>query len=289
MLQKKLIKPQISVNLLLRYLFAHVSLNTQLLVSTVTKAVELLNLFSAERAEIRLAEFQRLTGRDKTTTYRHLSALESTGLLEQDSTSRAYRIGPAVLRFSHIRELTVPRRAGVRMVLPGLAEVTGETAHASILQGDTLMTLADHASGRHSARVILDNPVLPFHATASGLAVLAFADDSLKSVAYRQLETFTDATVTEPAEIESLLQSIRASGFGVIENSFEQGVCGIAVPLFDSTLKVAGSVAIASVTSRATDQLKQLIKKELIIAARSITSSWGGRIPASLESVWAAV
>jgi len=258
-------------------------------VSTVTKAVDLLNLFTAERAEIRLAEFQRLTGRDKTTTYRHLSALESTGLLEQDIKSRAYRIGPAVLRFSHIREVTVPRRAGVRLVLPGLAEVTGETAHASILQGNTLVTLADHTSGRHSARVIMDNAVLPFHATASGLAVLAFADEKLKELAFDQIEKYTESTVTDPEKIESLLLKIQSSGVSEVDNGFEDGVSGTALPLFDSSNQVAGAVAIASVSNRLDDSLKLLIKRELVEAARSISKSWGGQIPLPLENAWACV
>ncbi len=256
--------------------------------STVAKAIDLLNLFSAERAEIRLADFQRLTGRDKTTTYRHLSALEATGLLEQDATTRAYRMGPAVLRFAHIREVTVPRRSGVRLVLPGLAEITGETAHASILQGDTLVTLADHASSQHSARVVLDNAVLPFHATASGLAVLAYAAEPLKRAAFKQLEAFTEQTVIAPAEIEVLLDKVRATGFSEIVNSFEQGVAGIAVPLFDSTNNVAGSVAIASVASRVDATLENIIKKELIKAARSISMSWGGSVPEQLDAIWTA-
>jgi DNA-binding IclR family transcriptional regulator len=257
-------------------------------VSTVTKAIELLNLFSAERAEIRLSEFQRLTGRDKTTTYRHLSALESTGLLEQDETTRAYRMGPAVLRFSHIRELTVPRRAGVRRVLPTLADVSGETAHASILQGNTLVSLADHTSAQHSARVILDDAILPFHATASGLAVLAFANDKLITAAFKKLPKYTEHTVTDREELESLLCEIRKSGFGHTEHGFELGVSGIAVPLFDSSNKVAGAVGIASLTSRVNDDLIHSIKNELISAARNITKSWGGSIPVSLDAAWSA-
>lgn len=254
--------------------------------STVTKAIELLYLFSAERAEIRLSEFQRLTGRDKTTTYRHLSALESTGLLEQDETTRAYRMGPAVLRFSHIRELTVPRRAGVRRVLPNLADVSGETAHASILQGNTLVSLADHTSSQHSARVILDDAILPFHATASGLAVLAFANNKLKSAAYKKLSKYTEHTVTDRDELDLLLSETRKLGFGLSAHGFELGVSGIAVPLFDSSNNVAGAVAIASVTSRVNVDLIRTIKSELISAARNITKSWGGSIPSSLDAAW---
>ncbi|MFT7214008.1 MAG: DNA-binding IclR family transcriptional regulator [Granulosicoccus sp.] len=256
--------------------------------STVSKAIELLNLFSSERAEIRLSEFRRLTGRDKTTTYRHLSELVSTGLLEQDDTTRAYRMGPAVLRFSHIRELTVPRRAGVRRVLPMLADVSGETAHASILQGNTLVSLADHTSSQHSARVVLDDAVLPFHATASGVAVLAFAGEKLKSAVFKKLPKYTEHTITDREELESLLCEVRNTGFGHTEHGFELGVSGIAVPLFDSTNHVAGAVAIASVASRLDEDLARTIKNELVRAARTITKSWGGFVPVGLDAVWSA-
>ena len=100
--------------------------------STIAKAMELLDFFSLERPEIGLSDFHRLAGRDKATTFRHLTALESAGLLEQNPTTRAYRIGPAVLRLAHMREITLPRRAGLRIALPRLAEVTGETGHAFV-------------------------------------------------------------------------------------------------------------------------------------------------------------
>jgi DNA-binding IclR family transcriptional regulator len=66
------------------------------------------------------------------------------------------------------------------------------------------------------------------------------------------------------------------------------GVSGIAVPLFDSSNKVAGAVGIASLTSRVNDDLIHSIKNELISAARNITKSWGGSIPVSLDAAWSA-
>jgi len=196
-------------------------------------------------------------------------------------------MGPAVLRFSHIREATVPRREGVRRILPALADKTGETAHASILQGSTLVTLAAHASVQHTARVVLDETDLPLHATASGLAVLAFAAEPLKEVAYRNLEKFTEHTVTDIRALDQILSNIKKSGFGESLQSFEEGVSGIAVPLFDSSNEVAGSIAVASVTSRVTDDLVSLIKRELVNAARSVSLSWGGTIPRKLDKIWA--
>lgn len=254
--------------------------------STVSKAIDLLNWFSAERAEIGLAELQRLSGHDKATTYRYLSSLEASGLLEQNDDSRAYRIGPAVLRLAHIREVTVPRREGVRLVLPRLADATGETAHASVLQGASLVTLEAHSSARHSARVVIGESALPLHATASGIAVLAYAESSFKTAALKNLVRYTEFTHTTIEQIQADIQNVMEAGFGLSDQGYERGVFGVAAPLFDSTDRVAGAVAVASVSSRVDTVSTRLIKTELIGAAREITHSWGGVVPKTLNELW---
>ena len=65
--------------------------------STVTKALELLNYFSSETPELGLSEFARAAARDKATVYRHLSALEKSGFIEKNPRTSHYRLGPAVL------------------------------------------------------------------------------------------------------------------------------------------------------------------------------------------------
>lgn len=254
--------------------------------STIRKAIDLLGWFSAERGQIGLAEFQRLTGRDKATTYRYLSALEEAGFLEQDPATRAYQMGPAVLRLAHVREVTVPRCAGVRMVLPRLAETTGELAQASILQGNTLATLMDFSSSRHSARVVLNEAVLPLHATGSGLAVLAFGDPTLRKAALKALYRYNKNTPARAEELDATLQAVRVTGFGIGDQQFEEDVHDIGVPLFDSSNNVAGAVAVVSLATRINADAIALIKCELIEASRQITQSWGGVIPEPLDQLW---
>ncbi|WP_071672688.1 IclR family transcriptional regulator [Nioella nitratireducens] len=253
--------------------------------STIAKAMELLNFFSLDRPEIGLSDFHRLAGRDKATTFRHLTALESVGLLEQNPATRAYRIGPAVLRLAHLREVTLPRRAGVRMVLPRLAEITGETAHASILDATGLTTLAHHENKSHSARVVLHESSLPLHATASGIAVLAYGGAALMDHALDQMQVYTDSTMRSRDEVTAAADTARKIGFSIANQSYEAGVTGIGTPLFDSN-GIAGSVAVAAVSSRLTPELQHTIKQELRRAARIISQHWGGSIPPALENAW---
>lgn len=253
--------------------------------STIAKAMELLDFFSLERPEIGLSDFHRLVGRDKATTFRHLTALESAGLLEQNPTTRAYRIGPAVLRLAHMREITLPRRAGLRIALPRLAEVTGETAHASLLDATGLTTLAHHESPQHSARVVLHESRLPLHATASGIAALAFGGADLMTRAKAALPAYTETTARSPEELDAAVDRAHSTGFAISNQTFEQGVTGFAAPLFDSR-GVTGAVAVAAVSSRVTADLQKTILTELRQAANAISTNWGGSIPPALIAAW---
>ena len=254
--------------------------------STTGKALDLLRHFTFDRPEIGLSDLCRLAGRDKATTFRHLAALESSGLLEQVAGSRRYRIGALPLRLAALRERSVPRRAAVRPVLAHLAAATGETAHVAILQGGELMSLAQHESPVHANRVVVHEMSLPLHATASGNAVLAYADAALRAEARANLRRFTEHTLASEAAFDRVIADARRIGFGVSEEGFELGVIGIAAPLFDDSGSAVGSVAVASVASRMTTDLSLQIRDELRAAARSISASWGGMIPAELEAAW---
>lgn len=255
--------------------------------SVVVKAFELLHLFTADRPELGLSELHRLAGRDKATTFRHLAALESVGLLERNPATRAYRIGPAVIRLARLREAGMPRREVAAAALDRLAALTGETAHASALAGTTLLSLVVRESDLHSNRVVIRETELPLHATASGLAVLAFGPPALRAAALDRAERFTEATLVTAPALDAAIAAARAEGFSVSAQGFEAGVHGTAAPVFDETGTAAGAVAVAAPASRMTPALSRTIRQGLARAAREITEGWGGTVPAALETTWA--
>lgn len=80
------------------------------------KALTLLSNFSTARPEIGLSQLCRVVKRDKVTIYRHLQALETAGIVEQNLMTKHYRLGFAMMQFTQIREATVPRKDGARSV-----------------------------------------------------------------------------------------------------------------------------------------------------------------------------
>lgn len=255
--------------------------------SSAEKTLKLLSHFTTMRPEIGLSELCRIAKRDKATTYRHLQSLEAVGFVEQNPQSKQYRLGPALLQLGQIREATVPRKDSAMPILARLAQETGETAHASVLSGELLYSLAFSESAMHGTRAIIDVTTLPLHATASGLSALAFGPEDLFEVALAGMERFTEATPMTRAALSELVEAARATGIAKGYRSFEAEIQGMSAPIFEAGGRFAGAVSVASVAARFTPDLERRVADELVQASRDITQSWGGRISPHLETVWA--
>lgn len=243
---------------------------------TVDKALSLLSYFSEQRPSVGLSELARLSGFNKATTRRFLVALEKHGIVEQDATTRLYRLGAGLLRLARVREATNPVAAIVQPVLNDLVSVTGETAHFSLYAGGSLATVGLSESAKSSRVMLGKGEAIPLHATASGLAYLAFARPAITDrVLSKALPAFTEHTVTGADKIRRQLSSVRKQGVAVARNTFEDGVCGIAAPVFDSDGFACGTVAIAAPAARAQRKVIASVQPEVMRAANEISLAMG--------------
>lgn len=248
---------------------------------TVTKALSLLTHFSQSRSEVGLSDLTRLSGMNKATVYRLMGELQRAGFVEQVGPDRAYRLGPEVLRLAALREAAVPLMSVSREILDRLSAATGETAHMSLVRGSSLKTLGHAYSPRHATRVMMDDAeTLSFHGTSSGLAILAFADESFVDAALsRPLMAHTAQTETDPDRIRARLGRIRALGLAETVGTFETDVHSHAAPIFGPDCRPVGAIAVAAPVARMTPALKSLIRTELRRGACDLTRRTGGFCP----------
>lgn len=248
---------------------------------TVTKALNLLSFFTQNRHEIGLSDLTRLSGLNKATVYRLMGELQAAGFVEQVGPDRAYRLGPELLRLAALREAAVPILSVSRGILDRLCDATGETAHLSLLRGTQLVTLGHAYSPRHATRVMMDDAeILSFHGTASGLAVLAWADDAFVDAALAgPLTAHTTDTVTDPGAIRAMLDQVRADGIAESVGRFEADVHSHAAPVFGADQRPIGALAVAAPVARMTPAQRATIRAELRAAARDLTQRTGGFFP----------
>jgi DNA-binding IclR family transcriptional regulator len=242
---------------------------------TVAKALCLLDCFSESRPQIGLSEFARLSGNDKATTRRLLVSLLEAGFVEQAAESRAYRLGPAVLRLARVREAHLPIEAVVRPVLAALAESTGETAHFSLVSGSALATIAFAESSRANRVRLEQGELIPFHATASGVAYLAFAPRAAERILLQELPRYTNDTVVDAEALRRRLDKARRDGFAVSRNGYEDGVFGLAAPVFDKDGTATGAIAVAAPTVRVNKLAEASIRQAVARAADEISVGLG--------------
>jgi IclR family acetate operon transcriptional repressor len=254
--------------------------------STVDKALELLNHFNQNRMRIGLSELARLARIDKATAYRLLTTLTKHGLIEQENDSRAYRLGAATLRLARIREASLPVTALVTPIIEGLAEKTGETAHAALLAGHSLATIGI-VNSKKSLHVSLDaGERLPLHATASGIACLAFLPaDDVTRLLKGKLQSFTQHTSSSTEKVLAQVEVSRAQGFSESDQGYEVGVYGIAAPVFSAEGFATGTVAVATPTQRMTKELRIRIIRETLAAAADFTRRLGAELPKPYVSI----
>ena len=255
---------------------------------TITKALNLLNYFSAEHIGIGLTQFVKLTGSDKATVHRHLVELEQNGFLEQDPVTRAYQLGPAILRLSAVRETTRPLRATVRPIIRSCADEIGELMHFSVLQGKRLSGVYFYDPKVHGTRVSFDGSGLyPLHATASGQAFLAYADKAfVDEYLSTDLTKFNELTVTDPAELRKIIQGIYQKGHSSSRGAYDSEVASHAVPVFGTGGRLIGALSLAIPVSRYSEDIVPDIVSALHRGTVQITNSIGGSFPPELAGKW---
>lgn len=255
---------------------------------TVGKALELLTVFNRTRSQVGLSDLARLSGLNKATCFRLMAELQAQGFVEQTGVAREYRLGPAVLGLAALREATVPTRDAALPEVQRLADATGETAHISHRVGDRLQTLAFAYGGIHGTKVMMeDADWLPWHATSSGLAVLAFLPEVDREAILKQpLLRLTARTETDPDAIRWLIGQVRARGAAESTGTFEADVQSYALPLFGPDGGCRGAIAVAAPAARMTASLRARIIVEINDAARVVTGLWGGAIPADVDALW---
>jgi DNA-binding IclR family transcriptional regulator len=94
----------------------------------------------------------------------------------------------------------------------------------------------------------------------------------------------TSRTITDPKVLSARLQDIRHAGFAVSDQTNEDDVYGIAVPVFDVDGTASGAIAVATPAHRMTDEVRRRTTAALLEQAEKLNFGTGGRPPAEFRA-----
>lgn len=233
------------------------------------RAVRLLKLFTIERPEMSLAELSRSSGLNKTTTHRLLRALQSEGLIDRNSMTAGYSLGPVLMALGVQALASSDLRRRVRPLLRSLANDTGETATLEVPIEDSMLIL-DEVTGRHVLGAAGNvGTRWPLHATSTGKAVMAFDEHGLDRLP-DSLKALTARTLISKDSFPSELLDIRRRGYAVTVDELEDGFAGVATVIRTPLGDVQGAVSICGPTQRLTSTRRAEIGASLCIVASTL-------------------
>ena len=251
--------------------------------STISKALRLLDLFTAERPAIGLSEFQRLTGSSKATLHRHLQALLTEGFLEQDARSGRYRLGPSLTRLAAQRAQGFSMRDAVKPFVDALSRQVGELVHCSVFDGTGLQAIYFAQHHDHALRVLFEeSESIPLHATSSGIALVArLPEAEWPDLIAPPLARFTEHTPTDPAALLDLLRDVRQAGHSEMSETREAGVNSLGAAILDETGRPCAAISITYPSQRDAAVRERGAIAQLTETAKRLTEALGGRWPLS--------
>lgn len=227
---------------------------------SLDRAAELLSLIVRSEGSVTYTKIVDQTGFARSTTSRLLQGLERNGLLERDRDG-AFRGGALfahyATRFDRVEALV----AAANPTLERLVEATGETVNLAVARGDTVVQVAQIDSTYMLGAINWVGFDVPPHTSALGKVMYAFGSLPLPK---GSLEQLTSNTITEPATFTAELEDVRKQGFAVTRGELEEGLNGLAAPVFGPDGRIVAAVGVSGPAFRIEESTAQF--GELLVA-----------------------
>ena len=247
-------------------------------VSSVARAVAVLDALAASESGLGVNEVARRIGVNASTASRLLGTLSEGGLVERVE-GGPYRLGLKLVALSDrvLAHLDVRQRA--RPLLARLVAQTGETATLSVPGGDEAITV-DFVPAPSSV-VSLARVGRPsvLHATAAGKIMLAFAgrDD----VSDLKLPAFTPRTIVDPQALAAELADVRVRGYAEAVGEREPDLAALAAPVFGRAGELTAILGVQGPASRLPAATRRTLRGPLLAAAAELSRGLGAVSPAA--------
>jgi DNA-binding IclR family transcriptional regulator len=233
------------------------------------KLLALLQQFAREDADLGVTELSQLTGMDKTSIFRALKTLELYRFVEQDSATRKYRLGFAVVELASAKLKQMPLAVVAQPHLARLSRETGETVQMSVTDHLRVLYIAVVESPQPIRVAMTVGSYGPMYCTAAGKVFLANASPAdQEEVLCQPLKKFTSRTVVDPTKLRKELLDVRTRGWSTDDEGFMEHLRVAAAPIRDMTGRVIAALAVGGPTVRVSRRrLNSLIPPLLETAA----------------------
>ena len=244
--------------------------------TTIEKAIDVLEIFLDRDDEIGLSEIASLTGLNITTTHRIVLTLVKRGYLNQKQKRQKYSLSTKFLQYSNVLSRRMKIRDIAFPIADALNKMVGESVNIAILDRNEVVYI-EHIETNKSLRIFtqVGNRV-PLYCTGVGKIFLAhMSDDELeKALSGTALLPHTPNTITDIERLKQELELVKAEGVATDKEEMEIGVRCIASPVKNSDGSVIAAISVSGPTARLNNkrvnEVKTLVKSCAVEVSRAL-------------------
>ncbi len=214
---------------------------------------------SSQEAGSRLVHLARQTNLERPTIHRLLRGLIHEGLVDQDPSTKHYRLGHLVFELGlaatpqfNLQQLCEP-------ALMRIAERTGDTVFLSARSGNDAVCL-DRKEGSFPIKTLVVDTGnrRPLGVGAGGGALLmALPEEKVEEILTANAEHFSRYANLKVQDVREMIEHARQTGYAFNDHQVTAGAMSIGLPLTDLDGLPVGAISIGAINSRMEPQRRQ--------------------------------
>jgi DNA-binding IclR family transcriptional regulator len=252
-------------------------------VQSIERAIAILKAFTLENEELGVTELSQRLDLHKSTVSRLLASLQREGLVEENSVTRKYRLGMALVTLGGLVLQRLDMAQVARPLMQTLTDTTQETVSLAVRDRDEVVTIAQLPSPQPVRYIGWAGRRVPFHCTSTGKVLLAHLPMAeQKAIIARGLPRHTPNTIVSPDLLCSELTQVRERGYAASQEEFETGLNEVAAPIRDHTQGVVAAISVSGPAFRLSAERFSTVASHTRQAALTVSLRLGCNSSANL-------
>jgi IclR family pca regulon transcriptional regulator len=235
--------------------------------------LEVIRCFGPQARALTLSQVAERAGLTRAGARRILLTLQTLGYVGADG--RLFSLTPRILELGYSYLSSLQFWDFAEPVLGELAAATHESCNIGVLDGPDIVYVMRVATHRILTTNFTIGTRLPAYVTSMGRILLGglSPEEYARYVESAELKALTRKTVTGAARLRRIVADGRKKSWIYVGGELEDGICGIAVPLFDARRRIIAAMNVSlSVSSSAEQHAVKVILPHLQRAATHINS-----------------
>ncbi|HEX2620508.1 MAG TPA: IclR family transcriptional regulator [Phototrophicaceae bacterium] len=240
-------------------------------IQSLARGLRILDLIVNSGRSMSITELAAELEIDKSSASRLVKTLVSFDYLQQETGSRRFVPGKRWYHVGWQMMNMLPLRSTARPFLNRLVMETGECSHTAVYAEGKALVI-DDVETENTLRVAgRTGRMIPLHCTAVGKGLLAFADLPFPA----ELPAYTGYTITDEEALQAHMTQVRAQGYALDDEEYDEGIRCIAAPVYNHTGLVVASIGASGPAVRVTRDRVPALAAYVMNAAADLSAALG--------------